>query len=169
MLIETLIKPKPDAAKQTRDVSFFGKNYKFTNVGDGHFVADIDDPKAIECALKFPKTYRQYTQAAELARGGDDKAAKAAAEKAEAEAAEAAAKAVAAQNAREGEDAKATQLEADITALLSSTPQAIKKIIEKKTPSREVLEGAHALEKASTKPRQNVLNLLSGTLSSIED
>ena len=73
------------------------------------------------------------------------------------------------QEEREAETAEAQKLEAEVMALLSSTPQAIKKLVEKHTPSRAVLEKALASEKSAEKPRAQVVNLLFGTLSSLGD
>lgn len=172
MQIQSLIRP---TQKPTRTVTVHGKAYVFTKTSDDKFVAEVDDPKAIETLLKLPKAYLQYTPPKPpIARGagGDDAAAaKAAKEAKEAEdkAAKEAAAAVAQQEANEKANEAAQQVDADVMALLSSTPQAIKKLIEKHTPSREVLEKALANEKAAERPRQQVVNLLDGTLSSLED
>lgn len=167
MQIQSLIRP---SQKPTRTVTVHGKAYVFTKTSDDKFVAEVDDPKAIETLLKLPKAYLQYTPPKPpIARAGasddDAKAAKAAEDKAAKEAADAVAK----QEEREAQTAEAEKLEAEVMALLSSTPQAIKKLIEKHTPSREVLEKALANEKAAERPRQQVVNLLDGTLSSLED
>lgn len=179
MKIVSLIRPTQTKPGQqpARTVKVFGKDYVFRPEVDGSFVADVDDPAAIECLLKLPKAYREFIAPAPvLARGLDvaDPAAVKAAQKAADEQAakekEAAVKADAAvkdQEAREDETARAAQVEADVLALLSSTPQAIKKIVEKHPPTREVLEKALANEKSQEKPRQQVVNLLSGTLASI--
>lgn len=172
MQIQSLIRP---TQKPTRTVTVHGKAYVFAKTPDDKFVAEVDDPKAIETLLKLPKAYLQYTPPKPpIARGagGDDAAAaKAAKEAKEAEdkAAKEAAAAVAQQEANEKATEAAQQVDADVMALLSSTPQAIKKLIEKHTPSREVLEKALANEKAAERPRQQVVNLLDGTLSSLED
>ncbi|MCR6496231.1 hypothetical protein LJB71_08380 [Thermomonas sp. S9] len=172
MQIQSLIRP---SQKPTRTVTVHGKAYVFSRTADDKFVAEVDDPKAIETLLKLPKAYLQYTPPKPpIARGagGDDAAAaKAAKEAKEAEdkAAKEAAAAVAQQEANEKATEAAQQVDADVMALLSSTPQAIKKLIEKHTPSREVLEKALANEKAAERPRQQVVNLLDGTLSSLED
>lgn len=172
MQIQSLIRP---SQKPTRTVTVHGKAYVFNRTADDKFVAEVDDPKAIETLLKLPKAYLQYTPPKPpIARGaGSDDAAtaKAAKEAKEAEdkAAKEAAAAVAQQEANEKATEAAQQVDADVMALLSSTPQAIKKLIEKHTPSREVLEKALANEKAAERPRQQVVNLLDGTLSSLED
>lgn len=175
MQIQSLIRP---SQKPTRTVTVHGKAYVFSRTADDKFVAEVDDPKAIETLLKLPKAYLQYTPPKPpIARGagGDDaaaaKAAKEAKEAKEAEdkAAKEAAAAVAQQEANEKATEAAQQVDADVMALLSSTPQAIKKLIEKHTPSREVLEKALANEKAAERPRQQVVNLLDGTLSSLGD
>lgn len=172
MQIQSLIRP---SQKPTRTVTVHGKAYVFSRTADDKFVAEVDDPKAIETLLKLPKAYLQYTPPKPpIARGagGDDAAAaKAAKEAKEAEdkAAKEAAAAVAQQEANEKATEAAQQVDADVMALLSSTPQAIKKLIEKHTPSREVLEKALANEKAAERPLQQVVNLLDGTLSSLED
>lgn len=171
MQIQSLIRP---SQKPTRTVTVHGKAYVFSRTADDKFVADVDDPKAIETLLKLPKAYLQYTPPKPpIARGaGSDDAAtaKAAKEAKEAEdkAAKEAAAAVAQQEANEKATEAAQQVDADVMALLSSTPQAIKKMVEKHTPSREVLEKALASEKAAERPRPQVVNLLSGTLSSLE-
>lgn len=191
MQIQSLIRPtqlRPGQTTLARTVEVYGQKYVFTKTVDDKFVAEVADPKAIECLLKLPKLYREYiSPAPALARqvtiDPADKAAVAAAEQA-AKAAEKAAKereaaereaaakadaAVADQEAREKANEAAAAVDAEVLALLSSTPQAIKKLVEKKTPSREVLEKALANEKGSEKPRQQVVNLLSGTLASLED
>ena len=171
MQIQSLIRP---SQKPTRTVTVHGKAYVFSRTADDKFVAEVDDPKAIETLLKLPKAYLQYAPPKPpIARGagGDDAAAaKAAKEAKEAEdkAAKEAAAAVAQQEANEKATEAAQQVDAEVMALLSSTPQAIKKLIEKHTPSREVLEKALANEKDAERPRQQVVNLLSGTLSSLE-
>lgn len=172
MQIQSLIRP---SQKPTRTVTVHGKAYVFSRTPDDKFVAEVDDPKAIETLLKLPKAYLQYTPPKPLiarGAGGDDaavKAAEKAAKEAEDKAAKEAAAAVAQQEARESETAAAEALDAEVMALLSSTPQAIKKLIEKKTPSRAVLEKALATEQQAERPRTQVVNLLSGTLSSLED
>jgi hypothetical protein len=170
MQIKSLIRP---SLKPTRTVTVYGKAYVFSRTADDEFVAEVDDPKAIEALLKLPKAYVQYTPPkppiSRGGAGGDDAAAVKAAKEAERRAAEEAAAAVAEQELHEKEIAEAQQVESDVMALLSSTPQAIKKLIEKHTPSRQVLEKALAVEKASDRPRQQVINLLDGTLSSLED
>lgn len=172
MQIQSLIRP---SQKPTRTVTVYGKAYVFSRTADDKFVAEVDDPKAIETLLKLPKAYLQYTPPKPpIARGagGDDAAAAKAAKEAkdaEDKAAKEAAAAVAQQEANEKATEAAQQVDAEVMALLSSTPQAIKKLIEKHTPSREVLEKALANEKAAERPRQQVVNLLGGTLSSLED
>lgn len=171
MQIQSLIRP---SQKPTRTVTVHGKDYVFSRTADDKFVAEVDDPKAIETLLKLPKAYLQYTPPKPpIARGagGDDAAAAKAAKEAkdaEDKAAKEAAAAVAQQEANEKATESAQQVDAEVMALLSSTPQAIKKLIEKHTPSREVLEKALANEKAAERPRQQVVNQLSGTLSSLE-
>ncbi len=166
MQIQSLIRP---TQKPTRTVTVHGKAYVFAKTPDDKFVAEVDDPKAIETLLKLPKAYLQYTPPKPpIARGAgadDAKAAKAAEDKAAKEAADAVAK----QEEREAETAEAEKLEAEVMALLSSTPQAIKKLVEKNLPSRAVLEKALATEQKAERPRPQVVNLLSGTLSSLED
>lgn len=172
MQIQSLIRP---SQKPTRTVTVHGKAYVFNRTADDKFVAEVDDPKAIETLLKLPKAYLQYTPPKPpIARGagGDDAAAAKAAKEAkdaEDKAAKEAAAAVAQQEANEKATEAAQQVDAEVMALLSSTPQAIKKLIEKHMPSREVLEKALANEKAAERPRQQVVNLLDGTLSSLED
>lgn len=169
MQIQSLIRP---SQKPTRTVTVHGKAYVFSRTPDDKFVAEVDDPKAIETLLKLPKAYLQYTPPKPpIARGagGDDAAAAKAAKEAEDKAAKEAAAAVAQQEANEKANEAAQQVDAEVMALLSSTPQAIRKLIEKHTPSREVLEKALANEKAAERPRPQVVNLLSGTLSSLED
>lgn len=176
MQIQSLIRP---SQKPTRTVTVFGKAYVFAKTADDKFVAEVDDTQAIEALLKLPKTYVQYTPPkpalGRTAIDPADKESVAAARKAaekqaaeEAQAARDAAAAVAEQERREAETAAATAVDAEVMALLSSTPQAIKKLVEKKTPSVEVLEKALATEKAADKPRTQVVNLLSGTLSSVK-
>lgn len=183
MQIQSLIRP---SQKPTRTVTVFGKAYVFAKTVDDKFVAEVDDPAAIETLLKLPKAYRQYTPPKPaISRTAIDPAdpesvAKAAAQAAalkaeqeqaeadEAAAAAAAAQAVAKQEANEAADAQKNAVEAEVLALLSSTPQAIKKIVEKKVPSKDVLTRALAVEKGAEKPRPQVVNLLSGTLASLE-
>ncbi len=176
MKIESLIRP---SQKPTRTVKVFDNAYVFNKTIDDKFVAEVDDPRAIEALLKLPKAYREYTEPKPaLGRTKLDPADKEAVKKAEQEAAaqakaeaDAAAEAAAAvkkQEESEAANAQKAAVDAEVQALLSSTPQAIKKIVEKKIPSREVLELALASEKGSEKPRTQVINLLSGTLASLE-
>lgn len=185
MKIESLIRPtqlRPGQTTLARTVHLFGTAYMFAKTPDDKFVANVEEPRAIECLLKLAKTYRQYVEPAPaLARIKIDPAdaasvAAAAKQKAELEQAEAdqaaaaasAAAKVAEQEANEAATATAEALEAEVQSLLSSTPQAIKKIVEKKVPSAVVLKRAIELEQAQEKPRAQVVNLLTGTLSSIE-
>lgn len=169
MQIQSLIRP---SQKPTRTVTVHGKAYVFSKTPDNKFVAEVDDPKAIEALLRLPKAYLQYTQPKPpIGRGtggeadADAKAAKAAEDKAAKEAAAAVAK----QEEREAETAEAEKLDAEVMALLSSTPQAIKKLVEKNMPTRAVMEKALATEQKADRPRAQVVNLLTGTLSSLED
>lgn len=167
MQIQSLIRP---TQKPTRTVTVHGKAYVFAKTPDDKFVAEVDDPKAIETLLKLPKAYLQYTPPKPpIARGGGSDTDAKAAKEAEEKAAREAAAAVAKQEEREAETAEAEKLEAEVMALLSSTPQAIKKLVEKNLPPRAVLEKALATEQKAERPRTQVVNLLSGTLSSLED
>lgn len=176
MLIESIIKPQPPL--KTRTVDIFGQRYEFEEVQKGRYVASVTDQDAIDCLLGN-KAFSEYTDKLTAASAPSLASASAPAAPAAAPAAPAPAKptptptkpAPAPPTPPDTKvDASATASETEILAqaLLSSTPIAIKKQLEKNMPSGDVLRAAIKLEKAAKSPRQHVLSGLTGALSSLE-
>lgn len=172
MLIESLIRP---SIKATRTVTVFGVAYEFAPLADkNRFVALVEDPAAIKCLLALPKAYREFTDAlptgSTLAKPSTKTAAPAAPPP------KPVLPAPVADPAKDDDKGEgqsnaptAEEVNASAQSLLSSTPQAIKKQIEKHPPSREVLAQAIAIEQGAKTPRPHVLACLTGALSALDN
>jgi hypothetical protein len=173
VLIESLI--KPEARFTSRSVDIFGVRYEFEAVKKDRYVAVVEDQAAIDCLLAN-KAYREFTD-----KLGDDTTPKlsktstldAGTGKVDPPAPPAPPKPAATVKPEATKpEQDGTMIDTDVNmqaqALLSSTPLAIKKQLEKHLPSREVLAAAIVIEKAADKPRQLVLSGLTGALKSMD-
>jgi hypothetical protein len=176
VLIESLIKPTQpnrETGRKTRTVTVYGVAYEFAELAKSRYVAEVTEDKAIECMLGHPKQFREYV-AAGAARAAGTPALSKDAPKADApKAVEKKAEKPVAPPASDEDDEKDRSQTADTVtreaqALLSSTPQAIKKMVEKNRPAKPVLERAIAIERAAPKTRAHVLACLGGALKTYE-
>lgn len=172
MRIESLIKP---SRAPSRNVSVHGTNYEFIRVADNRYVAEVADEEHAQILLRNPKAFREFTESVGLAGAGltrtpPAKAAPVAAPTPAPTPSPQASKAVPAPPAA----AEPAALKADpdndgpALALLSCTPAAIKKQLDKTPPPAAVLQRAVELESASKKPRQQVLSHMKAILSAVQ-
>lgn len=188
MLIESLIKP---TQRTERVVNIHGRNYTFTEVPNqrGRFVAEVDDKVAQETLLKNTKVYREFTDAigpslskapakpaaptpATQPKPATQPATPPATPPPAADAKPGADTGDAGKSDGEGEQTPPGDTNDEITgkaqALLSCTPVAIKKQLEKNCPSLAVIDRSIAIEAAADKPRDQVLAALRGAASAMQ-
>jgi len=171
---------------KTRQVVLFGTLYEFTPLADGRLVAEVADSTHAARFLS-KRAYREFTDTLPGAKGATLQAGPATSKQptkpadpppppSTAPTGNAGAAPVnpdgqpPAPPAPAGIDGSQTadEVQAAAQALLSSTPVAIKKQLEKHPPGKAVLQAAIAIENAAKKPRQHVLACLTGTLSALE-
>lgn len=179
MLIESLIHPKA-TKKASRTVSAHGQDYEFVQVKPGRYVAEVVEEAAQQAFLKLKHLYREFTEelgaaTASLSRAPLAKPTaptptvdRAAQQKSAAQIEAEQAAAAEAKKAAENDDPTVNDLDAAARALLSSTPTAIKRQLDKKTPAVDVLKRAEELEKAADTPRQQVLAHLRALIRTAE-
>lgn len=181
MLIECLTALR---SSKTRKVSMFGTIYDFTALADGRVVAEVANPEHAARFLSKPRSYREFTDkipvpGATLQAGAAKKSAAPPAPPPPANPpappagestppAQTEPPAPPAPPAGTDGSQTADEINAKAQALLSSTPVAIKKQVEKHPPGKEVLDAAIALEQAAKSPRQHVLACLTGARSALE-
>lgn len=171
--IESLTKP---SKTPTRKVICFGTEYEFAPVLKGRFIATVADERAIEAFLTKPKLYREVA-ATELTPSAASAASAAATSSlSKAKPATEAPKEPEPVNEAEAkpEEAKADasetagEIQRQAQALLASTPNAIKKQLEKHCPELDVLKAAYAIEKADPKARPLVVSGLKAAIDTKE-
>lgn len=182
-LIESLIHPKA-TKKPTRTIHVFGQAIEFAAIKPGRFIAEVVDEAAVAALVKLKHLYRDVSDefaelagkvaAPSLAKAPAPTAPapnRAAMQKSAAQAeAEEAARKEAEKAAAKGnvDDPTVNDLDAAARALLGSTPVAIKRQLDKKTPPRDVLARAVELESGADKPREMVLAHLRTLLKNAE-
>lgn len=180
MLIESLIQPSKNPSRVVR---VHGHDYEFIRLAKGRFVAEVADQAHQQVLLKNPKVYREFTDALlDTSAGTLSKAPPKPADAIQPPPAKPETTTTApapptgdpppppppAGNADDDASKTVDEITGAAQALLSSTPQAIKKQVEKHPPGQAVLEAAVAIEKAAKAPRQHVIACLTGALSALD-